>query len=143
MLYAVLGEGAPNSLDRRLAARPAHVARFAALQEEGRLVLAGPLPAATAPIPGPAATFRGSLIVAEFESLAAAQAWARVRPLPRRRRVCARPRQAVQENAARVREIEPIAFEPCPMRADARRGTRMFSPDRRGLVESYAIPAAA
>ena len=38
------------------------------------MVLAGPLPAIDSADPGPAGV-TGSLIVAEFESLAAAQAW--------------------------------------------------------------------
>jgi uncharacterized protein YciI len=75
MLYAIVGDDAPGSLDARLAARPAHVARLQALQAEGRLVLAGPFPAIDSPDPGPAG-FSGSLIVAEFESLEAAQRWA-------------------------------------------------------------------
>lgn len=75
MLYAIIGEDAPDSLEKRLAARPAHVARLQALQDEGRLLLAGPFPAVDAVDPG-AAGFTGSLIVAEFASLQAAQAWA-------------------------------------------------------------------
>lgn len=74
MLYALIGEDAPDSLERRLAARPAHLERIQQLQAEGRLVLAGPMPAIDSPDPGPAG-FAGSLIVAEFPSLAAAQAW--------------------------------------------------------------------
>ena len=75
MLYAISGEDVPDSLDKRVAARPAHLERLKALQEDGRLVLAGPCPAIDSPDPGPAG-FSGSLIVAEFESLEAAQAWA-------------------------------------------------------------------
>lgn len=75
MLYAIVGEDAPESLAKRLAARPAHLERLIALQQEGRLVLAGPFPAIDSPDPGPAG-FSGSLIVAEFESLEAARAWA-------------------------------------------------------------------
>jgi uncharacterized protein YciI len=74
MLYALIGEDAPGSLERRLAARPAHLERIQRLQAEGRLVLAGPMPAIDSPDPGPAG-FSGSLIVAEFPSLAEAQAW--------------------------------------------------------------------
>ena len=74
MLYALIGEDMPNSLERRLAARPAHLDRIKALQAQGRLVLAGPFPAIDSPDPGPAG-FTGSLIIAEFESLADAQAW--------------------------------------------------------------------
>jgi uncharacterized protein YciI len=74
MLYALIGEDAANSLERRLAARPAHLDRLNRLQAEGRLVLAGPFPAIDSPDPGPAG-FSGSLIVAEFPSLAEAEAW--------------------------------------------------------------------
>ncbi len=79
MLYAIFGEDRPNSLADRLAARPAHVERLKALQDEGRMILAGPCPAIDSPDPGPAG-FTGSLIVAEFASLAAAQAWADADP---------------------------------------------------------------
>lgn len=74
MLYALIGEDAPDSLDGRMAARPEHLARLNALKDEGRLVLAGPCPAIDSPDPGPAG-FSGSLIVAEFASLADAEAW--------------------------------------------------------------------
>ncbi len=79
MLYAIVGQDAPNSLEQRLAARPAHVARLQALQEQGRLLLAGPFPAVDAADPG-AAGYTGSLVVAEFASLAEAEAWARADP---------------------------------------------------------------
>lgn len=75
MLYAIVGTDVPDSLARRAAARPAHLVRLEALRDEGRLVLAGPFPAIDANDPGPAG-FSGSLIVAEFTDLAAAQAWA-------------------------------------------------------------------
>ncbi|MGB7502702.1 MAG: YciI family protein [Azonexus sp.] len=79
MLYVIIGEDQPGTLDKRLAARPAHVERLQALQSEGRLILAGPCPAIDSPDPGPAG-FSGSVIVAEFDSLAAAQAWADADP---------------------------------------------------------------
>ena len=79
MLYAIFGQDVENSLERRLAARPEHLARLNALQDTGRLVLAGPFPAVDAPDPGQAG-FSGSLIVAEFDSLAAAEAWAAADP---------------------------------------------------------------
>ncbi len=79
MLYAIYGEDTANSLERRLAARAAHLARLDALQDDGRLILAGPFPAVDSPDPGPAG-FSGSLIVAEFESLQAAQIWAEADP---------------------------------------------------------------
>ena len=79
MLYAIVGTDVPDSLSKRAAARPAHLARLEALRDEGRLVLAGPFPAIDANDPGPAG-FSGSLIVAEFADLAAAQAWADADP---------------------------------------------------------------
>ena len=79
MLYAIVGEDRPDSLAARLQARPAHIERLKALQEQGRLILAGPFPAIDSPDPGPAG-FSGSLIVAEFPSLVAAQTWADADP---------------------------------------------------------------
>ena len=75
MLYAIICEELPGALARRLENRPAHLARLQALQDEGRLILAGPHPAIDAENPG-AAGFSGSLIVAEFASREAAIAWA-------------------------------------------------------------------
>ena len=79
MLYAIVGDDYPDALPARLAARPVHIERLQALQGEGRLILAGPCPAIDSPDPGPAG-FSGSLIVAEFASLEAAQAWADADP---------------------------------------------------------------
>jgi len=79
MYYAIVGTDVPNSLERRLAARPAHLERVTKLKDEGRLLLAGPFPAIDAVDPGPAG-FSGSLIVAEFDSLADAKAWADADP---------------------------------------------------------------
>jgi len=79
MLYAIIGEDRPDSLEARLAARPAHLARLNLLLQDGRLVLAGPCPAIDSPDPGPAG-FTGSLIVAEFSSLEAAREWADADP---------------------------------------------------------------
>lgn len=79
MWYAIIGQDVPDSLAKRLAARPAHLARLQALQDEGRLLLAGPFPAVDAADPG-AAGYTGSLIVAEFASLTAAQNWADADP---------------------------------------------------------------
>ncbi len=75
MLYAIIAEDSADSLDKRLASRTAHVERLAALQEAGRLILAGPHPAIDSEEPG-SAGFSGSLIVAEFASLEEAQNWA-------------------------------------------------------------------
>ena len=79
MLYAIISRDHPDSLDKRLAARPAHLTRLAVLRDAGRLVLAGPHPAIDSPDPGPAG-FTGSLVIAEFESLQAAKAWADADP---------------------------------------------------------------
>ena len=79
MFYVIIGEDRAGTLDKRLAVRPDHVARLQALQGEGRLLIAGPCPAIDSPDPGPAG-FSGSLIVAEFESLDAAKAWADADP---------------------------------------------------------------
>jgi len=79
MWYAIVGQDVPSSLEKRLAARPAHVARLQTLQDQGRLLLAGPFPAVDAVDPGTAG-FTGSLIVAEFASLASAQEWANADP---------------------------------------------------------------
>ncbi|MGR9051777.1 MAG: YciI family protein [Gammaproteobacteria bacterium] len=79
MLYAIFGRDVENSLERRLAARPAHLERLQQLQDDGRLLLAGPHPAVDAENPGDAG-FSGSLIVAEFDSLEQAKAWADADP---------------------------------------------------------------
>ncbi|AEJ14389.1 MULTISPECIES: YciI family protein [Pseudomonas] len=79
MLYAIIASDVANSLEKRLAARPAHIERLQQLKAEGRVVLAGPHPAIDSNDPGEAG-FSGSLIVAEFDSLAAAQAWADADP---------------------------------------------------------------
>lgn len=75
MLYAILSEDVADSLELRRAARPAHLQRLTQLRDEGRLILAGPHPAIDNDDPGTAG-FTGSLIVAEFTSLAHAQTWA-------------------------------------------------------------------
>ncbi|MDD5388666.1 MAG: YciI family protein [Gallionellaceae bacterium] len=79
MFYAIVAEDVPDSLEKRLAARPDHLARLNQLKDDGRLLLAGPFPAIDSPDPGPAG-FSGSLIVAAFESLEAAQTWAAADP---------------------------------------------------------------
>lgn len=79
MWYAIMSEDLPDSLQKRLVARPAHVARLEELKRQGRLLLAGPHPAIDAEDPGPAG-FTGSLIVAEFATLAEARAWAEADP---------------------------------------------------------------
>ena len=79
MFYVIYAHDRENALQARLGARSDHVARLQKLQEEGRLLLAGPRPAIDSPDPGPAG-FRGSLIVAEFESLQAAEEWAQADP---------------------------------------------------------------
>lgn len=79
MLYAIISQDVANSLPLRQSARPAHLARLEALQNEGRLVLAGPHPAIDSNDPGEAG-FTGSLVVAEFDNLKAAQDWADADP---------------------------------------------------------------
>ena len=75
MLYSIVGTDVENSLQARMAARPDHINRLNALKDTGRLVLAGPNPAIDSEDPGENG-FTGSIIIAEFESLSAAQAWA-------------------------------------------------------------------
>lgn len=75
MLYAIIATDHPGTLDARMAARPAHLDRLLQLKAEGRLILAGPHPAVDSNDPG-SAGFSGSLVVAEFDSLQAAQTWA-------------------------------------------------------------------
>ena len=79
MLYMICATDVTDSLEKRLAARPAHLERLNALKDAGRLIMAGPFPAVDSPDPGPAG-FTGSLVVAEFDSLEAAQAWANADP---------------------------------------------------------------
>jgi len=79
MLYAIIAQDVDNSLQNRLAARPKHIERLTALQDQGRLIIAGPHPAVDSEEPGEAG-FSGSLIVAEFESLKAATDWADADP---------------------------------------------------------------
>jgi uncharacterized protein YciI len=74
MLYMIYAEDVPNSAEQRAAARPAHLARIQELVDDGRIMIAGPLPNIDSPDPGPAG-IGGSLIVGEFESLDAAQSW--------------------------------------------------------------------
>ncbi|KEF32022.1 MAG: YciI family protein [Gammaproteobacteria bacterium] len=79
MYYAIISEDVENSLPMRKSARPAHLERLEKLKAEGRLLVAGPHPAIDTPDPGDAG-FSGSLVVAEFDSLEAAQAWADADP---------------------------------------------------------------
>ncbi len=79
MYYVIIGEDRANSLEKRLQTRPQHVERLQMLKDQGRLLLAGPFPAIDSPDPGPAG-FTGSIIIAEFDSLASAQQWADADP---------------------------------------------------------------
>ncbi|NQY33434.1 MAG: YciI family protein [Alteromonadaceae bacterium] len=79
MLYMVYSEDVDNSLALRLTVRDQHIARLKELQNEGRLLVAGPCPAIDSEDPGDAG-FTGSLIIAEFDSLVDAQAWADTDP---------------------------------------------------------------
>lgn len=79
MWYAIEGYDGEDVLERRLQARPGHVARLVALRDAGRLLLAGPCPAIDAEDPGPAG-FTGSIVIAQFPSLDEARAWAEADP---------------------------------------------------------------
>jgi len=79
MLYAIIGQDADESTAARAEVRDDHISRIRELVDDGRLVLAGPMPAIDSPDPGPAG-FSGSLIVAEFESLAEARQWGEADP---------------------------------------------------------------
>ncbi|QLE85953.1 YciI family protein [Shewanella sp. Scap07] len=79
MWYMIASQDVENSLEKRLSARPAHLARLQTLTDEGRLLVAGPHPAIDSEDPG-SAGFTGSLVVADFASLEAAQAWADADP---------------------------------------------------------------
>ncbi|WP_417534592.1 YciI family protein [Marinobacterium stanieri] len=79
MYYAIMAEDAPGTHDKRMAARPDHLARLEELKQQGRLLIAGPHPAIDSEDPGPAG-FTGSLVVAEFASLEDAKAWADADP---------------------------------------------------------------
>lgn len=79
MLYAILSEDVADSLEKRKSARPAHLKRLQDLQNEGRLVIAGPHPTIDSNTPGEAG-FTGSLVIAEFSSLQEAKSWADVDP---------------------------------------------------------------
>lgn len=79
MWYAIISQDVENSLEKRMGARPAHLERLNALKDAGRLLVAGPHPAIDSNDPGEAG-FTGSLVVAEFDSLEAAQSWADADP---------------------------------------------------------------
>ncbi len=79
MLYAILSDDVTNSSPIRASARQPHLARLKALQEAGRLILAGPHPAIDSVDPG-IAGFTGSLVIAEFDSLDEATTWANADP---------------------------------------------------------------
>ena len=79
MLYLIYSEDVENSLEKRLTVREHHLARLHELQQQGRLIIAGPCPAIDSNDPGEAG-FTGSMIVAEFESLSEAQQWAESDP---------------------------------------------------------------
>lgn len=79
MLYVIYAEDVADSLEKRLSVRPAHLARLQLLHDEGRLLTAGPMPAVDSNDPG-AAGFSGSTVIAEFESLETAKAWAEADP---------------------------------------------------------------
>ncbi|CNC74502.1 YciI-like protein [Yersinia frederiksenii] len=79
MLYVIFATDVPDSLEKRLSVRPAHLARLQALQDQGRLLTAGPNPAIDSADPG-VAGFTGSTVIAEFTSQQEAEAWAEQDP---------------------------------------------------------------
>lgn len=79
MWYVIFSQDVENSLERRLSVREKHLARLSALQEEGRLLVAGPMPAIDSENPGEAG-FTGSTVIADFNSLEDAQTWADADP---------------------------------------------------------------
>ncbi|MFA3760959.1 YciI family protein [Yersinia sp. 2544 StPb PI] len=79
MLYIIFATDVPDSLDKRLSVRPAHLARLQVLQDQGRLLTAGPNPAIDSADPG-AAGFTGSTVIAEFASQQEAEYWAEQDP---------------------------------------------------------------
>lgn len=79
MLYAIVSEDVADSLPKRKIARPDHISRLDEMQNQGRLVVGGPLPAIDSNDPGEAG-FTGSILIAEFDSLAEAEAWAKEDP---------------------------------------------------------------
>lgn len=103
MWYAIEGYDGESVLDRRQAARERHLARLVALRDEGRLLLAGPCPAIDAEDPGPAG-FSGSIVIAEFESLEAARAWAEADPYV----------EAGVYRRVEVRPFRPVLPQPAP-----------------------------
>lgn len=79
MLYVIIGEDTPNSLEKRLASRPEHLDRMKPLVDAGRVVIGGPMPAIDDENPGDAG-FTGSIVIAEFDSLDEAKSWADADP---------------------------------------------------------------
>ncbi|MEH0741319.1 YciI family protein [Vibrio cholerae] len=79
MWYVIFSQDVEDSLEKRLSVRPAHLERLQALQDEGRLLTAGPMPAIDSENPGEAG-FTGSTVIAEFDSLEQAQCWADADP---------------------------------------------------------------
>ena len=79
MHYAIMSEDVVDSLEKRKTVRPAHLDRLNNLAAQDRLLIAGPHPAIDSSEPGEAG-FSGSLVIAEFDSLEQAQAWADADP---------------------------------------------------------------
>ncbi|MDP2571550.1 hypothetical protein CW749_25830 [Vibrio sp. vnigr-6D03] len=79
MWYVIFSQDVENSLEKRLSVRERHLARLQTLQDEGRLLTAGPMPAVDSNDPG-AAGFTGSTVIAEFDSLEDAKSWADADP---------------------------------------------------------------
>jgi uncharacterized protein len=79
MWYVIFSQDVENSLEKRMSVRPQHLERLQTLQDEGRLLTAGPMPAIDSENPAEAG-FTGSTVIAEFDSLRQAQAWADADP---------------------------------------------------------------
>jgi uncharacterized protein YciI len=79
MLYAIVAEDGKDTLELRLKTRPAHLKRLEEMQAQGRIAIAGPLPAIDSEDPGPAG-FTGSIMIVEFDTLQEAEAWAQADP---------------------------------------------------------------
>ncbi|PNH89686.1 YciI family protein [Vibrio diazotrophicus] len=79
MWYVIFSQDVENSLEKRMSVRAAHLERLQVLQDEGRLLTAGPLPAIDSENPG-GAGFTGSTVIADFNSLEEAKVWADADP---------------------------------------------------------------
>lgn len=87
-LFAIIGHDVAGSSESRQAARSDHISRLKTLESEGRLVIAGPTPITHASAHSQAnelpsadiPAMSGSIIIADFNSIADAQDWANKDP---------------------------------------------------------------